>query len=88
MEYKLVYASDLKRLPRLVNKWISEGWKPTGGAAAGGRVYTQAMILDTEAISAEQAAEAEKKKKAAATKKKAAQKKALEKAEAEADKEE
>lgn len=76
MKYKLVYAKDFRKLERLVNVKIEEGWIPLGGNSAASSVYTQAMLLEDEPvppmtdaeIAQAEAAAAEAKKKATAEK--------------------
>lgn len=47
LEYALVSASHQLPFVEVVNKWISEGWQPLGGAFAGsGGDLCQAMVRE------------------------------------------
>ena len=60
MKYKLIYASDLKRLERVVNEHIAKGYVPQGGAGSAAAVYIQAMVLHEAGPSEEDVAAAKK----------------------------
>lgn len=46
LEYALVSASNQLPFVEVVNKWISEGWQPLGGAFAYEGDLCQAMVRE------------------------------------------
>ena len=46
MKYALVYSKDFRKLERVVNERMDEGWKLIGGVSGGTRIYCQAMTRE------------------------------------------
>jgi len=46
--YLAVTANDIQSLNHVVNQWIRQGYRPTGGLTHNGNVYAQALIKEKE----------------------------------------